>query len=174
MLARLIIPSTKVGQVRLDNLATIQHGLGPSRIERFNRQFQVSVNANNAPDFPLDVAARTVNDEIKKVGLPAGYSSRLIGTVKILDETTTNLIVAFLLASIFMYMVLAAQFESFLHPFTIMLSLPLSIPFALLSLYLTGRTLNLWSALIGTVKILDETTTNLIVAFLLASIFMYM
>jgi len=147
MLSRLMIPSTKVGQVRLDNLATIQHGLGPSRIERFNRQFQVSVNANNAPDFPLDVAARTVNEEIRKVGLPAGYSSRLIGTVKILDETTTNLIVAFLLASIFMYMVLAAQFESFLHPFTIMLSLPLSIPFALLSLYLTGRTLNLWSAL---------------------------
>jgi HAE1 family hydrophobic/amphiphilic exporter-1 len=147
VLARLMIPSSKVGQVRLDNLATIEHGLGPSRIERFNRQFQVSVNANNAPDFPLDQAARTVSDEIRKVGLPAGYSSRLIGAVKILDETTTNLIVAFLLASIFMYMVLAAQFESFLHPFTIMLSLPLSIPFALLSLWLTGRTLNLWSAL---------------------------
>ena len=147
VLERLMIPSTKVGQVRLDNLATIQHGLGPSRIERFNRQFQVSVNANNAPDFPLDLAARTVNEEIRKVGLPSGYSSKLIGTVKILDETTTNLIVAFLLASIFMYMVLAAQFESFLHPFTIMLSLPLSIPFALLSLWLTGRTLNLWSAL---------------------------
>jgi len=147
VLERLMIPSTKVGQVRLDNIATIQHGLGPSRIERFNRQFQVSVNANNAPDFPLDLAARTVNDEIKKVGLPSGYSSKLIGTVKILDETTANLIVAFLLASIFMYMVLAAQFESFLHPFTIMLSLPLSIPFALLSLWLTGRTLNLWSAL---------------------------
>jgi HAE1 family hydrophobic/amphiphilic exporter-1 len=147
VLARLMIPSSKLGQVRLDNLATIEHGNGPSRIERYNRQFQVSVNANNAPDFPLDQAARTVTDEIKQVGLPAGFSYRLIGTVKILDETTTNLIVAFLLASIFMYMVLAAQFESFLHPFTIMLSLPLSIPFALLSLWLTGRTLNLWSAL---------------------------
>ncbi len=147
VLARLMIPSSKVGQVRLDNLATIEHGLGPSRIERFNRQFQVSVNANNAPDFPLDQAARTVNEEIRKVGLPQGYTTRLIGAVKILDETTANLIVAFLLASIFMYMVLAAQFESFLHPFTIMLALPLSIPFALLSLWLTGRTLNLWSAL---------------------------
>ena len=147
VLSRLMIPSAKVGQVRLDNIATIEHGLGPSRIERFNRQFQVSVNANNAPDFALDAAARTVVDEIKKMGMPAGYTYRFIGAVKILDETTTNLIIAFLLASIFMYMVLAAQFESFLHPFTIMLSLPLSIPFALLSLWLTGRTLNLWSAL---------------------------
>ena len=147
VLARLMIPSTKVGQVRLDNLATIEHGLGPSRIERFNRQFQVTVNANNAPDFPLDAAARTVSDEINKVGLPPEYTYRFLGSVKVLDETTANLIIAFLLASIFMYMVLAAQFESFLHPFTIMLSLPLSIPFALLSLWLTGRTLNLWSAL---------------------------
>ena len=147
VLARLMIPSSKVGQVRLDNLATIEHGLGPSRIERFNRQFQVTVNANNAPDFPLDAAARTVSDEINKVGLPPEYTYRFLGSVKVLDETTANLIIAFLLASIFMYMVLAAQFESFLHPFTIMLSLPLSIPFALLSLWLTGRTLNLWSAL---------------------------
>jgi HAE1 family hydrophobic/amphiphilic exporter-1 len=133
--------------VRLDNIATIEKGLGPSRIERFNRQFQVTVNANNAPDFPLDQAARTTTDIIKGIGLPAGFSYRFLGSVKVLDETTTNLILAFLLASIFMYMVLAAQFESFLHPFTIMLSLPLSIPFALLSLWLTGRTLNLWSAL---------------------------
>jgi hydrophobic/amphiphilic exporter-1 (mainly G- bacteria), HAE1 family len=79
--------------------------------------------------------------------LPPGYGFARSGTAKVLDETTHNLLMAFLLASIFMYMVLAAQFESFLHPFTIMLSLPLAIPFALLSLWLTHRTLNLWSAL---------------------------
>jgi HAE1 family hydrophobic/amphiphilic exporter-1 len=95
----------------------------------------------------LDQAARMVGEEIRRVGLPPGYTYRFSGSVKILDETTHSLIVAFLLASIFMFMVLAAQFDSFLHPFTIMLSLPLSIPFALLSLWLTGRTLNLWSAL---------------------------
>ncbi len=147
IMARLMIPSTKIGQVRLDNIASVVPGVGPARIERYNRQFQVSVNANNASDFPLDAAARAAANEIKAVGLPPGYTYRFTGSVKILDETTTNLIIAFLLASIFMYMVLAAQFESFLHPFTIMLSLPLSIPFALLSLWLTGRTLNLWSAL---------------------------
>lgn len=147
VLARLMIPSGRLGQVRLDNVATIQRGLGPARIERYNRQFQVSVNGSNAPDFPLDAAARAVAEEIRKEGFPPGYSYRFTGAVKVLDETAKNLIIAFLLASIFMYMVLAAQFDSFLHPFTIMLSLPLSIPFALLTLSLTGRTLNLWSAL---------------------------
>jgi HAE1 family hydrophobic/amphiphilic exporter-1 len=147
VLARLMIPSSKVGQVRLDNIATIERGVGPARIERYNRQFQVSINANNAPELPLDAAARAVTEEIRKVGLPPGFTSRFTGTVRILDETTANLILAFLLASIFMYMVLAAQFESYLHPFVIMLALPLSVPFALLTLWLTGRTLNLWSAL---------------------------
>jgi HAE1 family hydrophobic/amphiphilic exporter-1 len=146
-LARLMIPSSKVGQVRLDNVATIERGLGPARIERFNRQFLVMVNANNAPDFPLDAAARAVREAMNDIGLPPGYSYKFGGSVKLLDETTRNLILAFLLASIFMYMVLAAQFDSFVHPFTIMLSLPLSIPFALFSLWITGRTLNLWSAL---------------------------
>ena len=147
VLSRLMIPSAKVGQVRLDNVATISRGVGPTRIERYNRQFQVGVFGNNAPDFPLDAAARAVGEEVRATGLPEGYTFRFTGAVKILDETTRNLIIAFLLASIFMYMVLAAQFDSFLHPFTIMLSLPLSIPFALFSLWITGRTLNLWSAL---------------------------
>jgi len=146
-LARLMIPSSKVGQVRLDSVATILRGLGPARIERFNRQFLVTVNANTAPDFPLDAAARAAADSFREVGTPPGYAYKFGGSVKILDETTRNLILAFLLACIFMYMVLAAQFDSFLHPFTIMLSLPLSVPFALFSLWITGRTLNLWSAL---------------------------
>src|SRR4029453_2896879 len=141
------IPAAKVGQVRLDNSATLQRGVGPARIERYTRQFQSQIYANNAPGFPLDAAARAAGEEIRKVGLPPGYNFKFTGSVKDPDETTRHLIIAFLLASIFMYMVLAAQFDSFLHPFTIMLSLPLSIPFALFSLWITGRTLNLWSSL---------------------------
>ena len=76
-----------------------------------------------------------------------GYTFKLGGQTKILDETTANLMMAIGLASIFVYMVLAAQSESFVQPTIIMLVLPLSVPFALFTLWATGRTLNLWSAL---------------------------
>ena len=146
VLARLMVPSIKVGQVRLDNIAALERGVGPTTIDRYNRQFQVALTANNEASLPFDAAVRSISSTIDTVPHP-GYSVKFTGTVKILDETTRSLIIAFLLACIFVYMVLAAQFESFLHPFTIMLSLPLSIPFALLTLWLTHRTLNLWSAL---------------------------
>ena len=147
MLARLMVPSSKLGQTRLDNLAIVERGAGPSRIERLNRQFQVGLNANLMPGVSLDEGARLAEQAIRHVPFPEGYKFKFFGQVKVLEETTGNLILTFLLASIFMYMVLAAQFESLLHPFIIMLSLPLSIPFALFSLWATGRSLNLWSAL---------------------------
>src|SRR4029077_15222874 len=84
---------------------------------------------------------------IAGANLPPGYSARLAGQTQILDETTNNLIMAIALASIFVYIVLGAQFESFVQPIVIMSVLPLSVPFALLTLWATGRTLNLWSAL---------------------------
>src|SRR5690349_14235093 len=147
VLARMMVPSTKLGQVRLENVATIGRGAGPASLQRYNREFQVRVYANVASGYPLDLAAAHTVQSIKEVGLPAGYSYLFSGQVKVLEETTWNLLLAMLLASIFMYMVLAAQFESFSHPFIIMLTLPLSIPFALLSLWITGRALSLWSAL---------------------------
>ena len=147
VLARMMVPSSKLGQVRLENVATIIRGAGPATLWRYNREFQVSVNANVASGYPLDLAASHTIQSIKEVGLPAGYSYLFSGQVKVLEETTWNLLLAMLLASVFMYMVLAAQFESFSYPFIIMLTLPLSIPFALFSLWITGRALSLWSAL---------------------------
>ena len=147
VLARMMVPSTKLGQVRLENVATIGRGAGPASLQRYNREFQVSVYANVATGYPLDLAAAHTVQSIKEVGLPAGYSYLFSGQVKVLEETTWNLVLAMLLASIFMYMVLAAQFESFTYPFIIMLTLPLSVPFALFSLWITGRALSLWSAL---------------------------
>jgi HAE1 family hydrophobic/amphiphilic exporter-1 len=147
VLARMMVPSSKLGQVRLENVASIVRGAGPATLWRYNREFQVTVYANVASGFPLDLGAAHTVESIKQIGLPPGYSYRFTGQVKVLEETTWNLLLAMLLASIFMYMVLAAQFENFAYPFIIMLTLPLSIPFALLSLWITGRALSLWSAL---------------------------
>ncbi len=146
-LSRLLIPSSRLGLIRLDSVAHLERGLGPGRIDRFNRQFSVGVYGNVAAGHSLQEAALDTQGVIEKVGIPPGYQLKFSGQVKILEETTTNMLMALGLASIFMYMVLAAQFESLVHPFIIMMTLPLSIPFALISLIATGRTLNLFSAL---------------------------
>ncbi len=147
VLSRLLIPSAKLGLIRLDSVADLNRGFGPSRIDRFNRQFSVGLYGNVALGHSLQEAADDTAALIKTLNLPPGYSMKFSGQVKVLEETTTNMILAIGLASIFMYMVLAAQFESLVQPAIIMLTLPLSIPFALFSLIVTGRSLNLFSAL---------------------------
>jgi HAE1 family hydrophobic/amphiphilic exporter-1 len=145
-IGRLTVPSP-TGPVRIDNLARLERGLGPATLQRSNRQFTVSLNADVAPGHALDEAANDVRRMLAGLDMPPTMSFRLQGQSKILDETTANLILAISLAMIFVYMVLASQFESFLQPIVIMLVLPISVPFALFTLWATGRTLNLWSAL---------------------------
>jgi HAE1 family hydrophobic/amphiphilic exporter-1 len=156
-LSRILVPSARLGLIRLDSVARLERGLGPSRIDRFNRQFSVGMYGNVAPGHSLSEAAADSMAAINRVGLPAGYRVSFSGQVKILEETTANILMALALAAVFMYMVLAAQFESLVHPLIILLSLPLSIPFALITLIVTGRSLHLFSALgvlllIGIVK----------------------
>ena len=145
-IGRLTVPSS-AGPVRIDNLARLERGLGPSTLQRSNRQFTVSLNADVAPGHALDEAANDMRRMLAGLDMPPTMSFRLQGQSKILDETTANLILAISLAMIFVYMVLASQFESFLQPIVIMLVLPIAVPFALFTLWMTGRTLNLWSAL---------------------------
>jgi len=147
VLSRLLVPSAKLGLIRLDSVAKLERGQGPSRVDRYNRQFAVGIYANVAPGRSLNEAAEATSRILNDLNMPPGYRPLFSGQVKILEETTGNMMIAFGLASIFMYMVLAAQFESLIHPFIILLTLPLSLPFALLSLIATGRSLNLFSAL---------------------------
>src|SRR3989475_3261637 len=100
-----------------------------------------------APGHALDEASADVRKLLAGLGMPPTMTFRLQGQSKILDETTANLILRIGLAMIFVYMVLASQFESFVQPIVIMLVLPIAVPFALFTLWATGRTLNLWSAL---------------------------
>jgi len=146
-IGKLTVSSMSGGPVRIDNLARMKRGFGPTRLTRTNRQFSISFNAEVAPGHALDESSNDVRRLIADLHMPPGYTARMQGQTRNLDETTDNLIMAIGLASIFVYMVLAAQFESFVQPIIIMLVLPLSVPFALFTIWATGRTLNLWSAL---------------------------
>jgi HAE1 family hydrophobic/amphiphilic exporter-1 len=143
----LMVPSSTGAPVRVDNVAALERGFGPTIIQRFNRQFSMAIFADVKPGHPLDGALRDIAAHAKALDLAPGYGYKFTGQAKLLDETTTNMVLALSLASIFIYIVLAMQFESFVQPLIIMTALPLSVPFALLTLWLTGRVLNLWSAL---------------------------
>ncbi|HEX8180420.1 MAG TPA: efflux RND transporter permease subunit [Pyrinomonadaceae bacterium] len=146
-LARLFASSSKVGWVSLDNLVRIEEGTGPSAIERLNRQRQVTVTANVRPGGSQAAVISQLNDYVKTMNIEQGYSTGLAGRSKELGKAGFYFLLAFSLSFIFMYMVLAAQFESFIHPVTILLTLPLAIPFGILSLLLTGQTVNIFSGL---------------------------
>src|SRR2546421_7858520 len=146
-IARLYVPSSRGGLVRVDNLVDIKEELSPSRIDRLDRQRQASVRAGVAPGFALADRLDALRKAVAAMNLPAAYSTIVAGRGRELERTFVEFLWAFLLSIIFMYMILASQFESTIHPLTILLSLPLSAPFALLSLWVMGDTLNLYSAL---------------------------
>ena len=141
---QLEVPTQRGGLVQLANLARLSDDTGPAQIDRLDRQRQVTVVAN-LDNLPLGAAMEQTAAALKAADPPPGYRPAALGRAKIFAETGINFAIAFLLSLVFMYMILAAQFESFLHPITIMMSLPLSIPFALASLVLVGETLNLYS-----------------------------
>jgi hydrophobic/amphiphilic exporter-1 (mainly G- bacteria), HAE1 family len=146
-ISRLYVHSSRTGLVRVDNLVDIKEELSPSRIDRLDRQRQASVRAGVAPGFALADRLDALRKAAAAMNLPAAYSTIVAGRGRELERTFVEFLWAFLLSIIFMYMILASQFESTIHPLTILLSLPLSVPFALLSLWLLSDTLNLYSAL---------------------------
>jgi len=146
-LKRMIVSSSKIGWVSLDNLVHIEPGTGPSAIDRLNRQRQVTLIGNIKPGGSQASVISKMNEFVKQEQMEAGYSSGLAGRSKELGRAGYYFILAFVLSFVFMYMVLAAQFESFIHPVTILLTLPLAIPFGIVSLLITGQTVNIFSGL---------------------------
>ncbi|OYT70340.1 MAG: RND transporter [Chloracidobacterium sp. CP2_5A] len=146
-LLRSYVPSTKLGNVPLANLVAFTSGRGPAQIDRYNRQRQVTLSANLQEGYSLDRALQALDEKARTLGLGPEYRAAKLGQSKELGKAAANFLLAFVLSFVFMYMILAAQFESFLHPVTILLSLPMAVPFALLSLISFGETLNIFSAL---------------------------
>ena len=133
--------------VRLDNLVTFEFHEAASRIDRLNRQRMVSVRANIDGGYALGDRIAALHAAADEIGIPDGFSTQVLGGGRELERTLADFGWTFLLSFIFMYIVLAAQYEHLVHPFVILLSLPLAVPFGLLSLHYGGETLNLYSAM---------------------------
>ncbi|WP_013627301.1 efflux RND transporter permease subunit [Rubinisphaera brasiliensis] len=160
-LAILPVPMRGDRLTELRTVASIDNSFGPVSIERQDRRRQVTILANLEGGKALGEAVQEVESVASDVGLPDGVTGVFTGTADMMAESFASIIFALVLAVVLTYMVLAAQFESYLHPFTIMLSLPLSIGGALGGLALTGRTLNIFS-MIGMVMLMGLVTKNAI------------
>lgn len=147
LIDQLKLPSDSGDLVEVSSVASVTSALAPSRIDRLDRQRVISVRGGVAPGYALGDRLEVLTSLAGGLNMPPGYSTALTGRSRELERTFTEFGIAFLLSIVFMYLILASQFESFTHPLTILLSLPLSVPFALGSLYLTGGTLNMFSAL---------------------------
>ena len=146
-LEQLTVPSGRNGSVPLQNIAQLTPGTAPSEINRLNRQRQVTIFAGLLQGVSQTPAMDMMTRTAASMNMGAGYSTRFAGRSRELGRAAQNFLIAFALSLIFMYLILAAQFESWLHPITILLSLPLTLPFALLSIILTRQSLNIFSAL---------------------------
>lgn len=141
------VASNKSDPVALDRLVTPQEARSPSSIARLNRQRVVTISSSLPPNTSEADALAKLEGYVKELNLPSEYSSGVQGQSKELQRAFDSFLLAFLLSFVFMYLILAAQFESFIHPVTILLTLPLSVPFALISTAIAGQTLNIFSAL---------------------------
>lgn len=142
--------SSVTGHTRIDNLVRFRFGKAPPRIDRLDRQHMAALRANVSPGeegYAMADRLEAVHEAVQEIGLPPGFTTRVMGRGRELERTFRDFRWTFVLSFIFMYLLLAAQFEHLTHPITILSSLPLAVPFGLMSLWLGRETLNLYSAL---------------------------
>lgn len=132
---------------RIENLVSFRFGDASARIDRLDRQRMVAIRANISQGYSLSDRIEAVHAEAKKIGIPPGFDTRVLGRGRELERTVGEFRWVLLLSFVFMYIVLAAQFEHLAHPLTILFTLPLSIPFGLFSLWMGNESLNVYSAL---------------------------
>ncbi len=163
--ANIVIPSTNAApgaaapMIPLSQVAEIHAGVGPQQIDRRNLEQQVSINSGVLPGLPMGDVANDVKKAINAVGLPPGYHFVFGGDVQNLDETKGYVLEALLLAVVFIYLILASLFGSFLQPLAIMIALPLSFIGVALALLITKGTISVM-AMIGIIMLMGLVTKN--------------
>ncbi len=143
----LTVPSSRLGYVSLADVVTLRPGTGPSRVDRLARERTVTVMANAAPGYSDGAISGAMQKIIDDMHLPAGYTASPYGQTREMGRVFKAFVASLVLSFIFMYLVLAAQFESWLHPITILLTLPLTLPFAFISVILFKQALDIYSIL---------------------------
>jgi hydrophobic/amphiphilic exporter-1 (mainly G- bacteria), HAE1 family len=146
-LALIAVPSQTLGQVPLSDVIKVGKGKAVSKITRLSRERAVTITMNVSPGFSESDIVAALEKTIKGLDMPPAYNAEPFGRSREMAKMQKAFLFAIILAVAFMYLVLAAQFESWLYPFIIMLSLPLVVPFAVMSLLLTGGSLNIFSML---------------------------
>jgi HAE1 family hydrophobic/amphiphilic exporter-1 len=146
-LAKMTVASSKVGSVGLDEVVHAVTSTGPSSINRIARERQVTLTGNVSGGGSQSAILDRMNELAAELHMDPDYHAGLTGQSKELGKAGYYFVLAFALTFIFMYIVLAAQFESFIHPVTILLTLPLAIPFGILSLLIFHQTVNIFSGL---------------------------
>jgi len=154
----LMVPANGGRVTRLDSVARVVEGVGPTQIARFNRQRNVQVKAN-VDGIPVNRLIAEAEKAFKALNAPPEYKAGIYGRAKELGKMLREFGIAFVLAFIFIYIVLASQFESFVYPVSIMIVLPLTIPFAIVSLFITGQNLTLF-AIMGMFMLFGIVTKN--------------
>jgi len=144
--------------VPLSYLVSLTNTYGPDTIFHYNLQRSFTISASLQSSLPLSKALDDMEANAKKI-LPSGYSTALTGQSRDYRETSSSLYVTFAVSLVFIYLVLAAQFESWVHPLTIMFSVPLALTGALLALFATGNNINLYSE-IGIILLIGLVTKN--------------
>jgi HAE1 family hydrophobic/amphiphilic exporter-1 len=143
----LTVPSSRLGFVPLSDVVQLRQGTGPSRIDRLNRERMVALMANAAPGYADGTISAEMGKILDGMHLPAAYSAAPYGQTREMARVFVAFAASLLLSFIFMYLVLAAQFESWLHPITILLTLPLTLPFAFISIIVFKQALDIYSVL---------------------------
>lgn len=155
---KLFVKNKKGEMIQLDNLVKIYEKSSPPQLYRFNRFQSATVQAGLAPGKTMEDGINAMNEIAAKV-LDDSFKTSLSGPSRDFQESSSNILFAFVLALVLIYLLLAAQFESFIEPFIIMLTVPLALSGALFSLWYFNETLNIFSQ-IGMIMLIGLVTKN--------------